>query len=290
MLTRTEKEEFVRNGIKAAKGYKAVAIVPLKGLPDRLFQSSRNRLKGDSVFLVGRKTLLTRILEGNAATKPLVKYLDDTSAVVLTNDDPFEFYAKLAALAIRLKAKPNQKAPAEIVIHSQETTLQPGQAVTELKQAGIDVQIQKGKVVISKDKVIKPGEVISTGMAKALHSLNITPFRASIEPSVVLSSNLMFTREVLGFNTEKMLSSMTLAFNSALQLSFALDIVNEYTVKELIAKAYRSAVCLGVEYNLYDAGIIERLIAKAVLSGSSIRVEEPAPAAEPTEQTNNDAK
>ena len=59
----------------------------------------------------------------------------------------------------------------------------PGQTVTELKAAGIDVQIQKGKVVIAKDKVlVKKGETISPGVAKALHTLEVYPFSAVVDP------------------------------------------------------------------------------------------------------------
>ena len=67
----------------------------------------------------------------------------------------------------------------------------PGQAVTDLKAAGIDVQIQKGKVVIAKDKVItKKGEAITSSVAKALHTLDINPFSATLEPLLMLSGSM----------------------------------------------------------------------------------------------------
>ena len=215
MLSKQQKSEFVAQASKDLKGYKSVAIIALGGIPDRLLQLSRNRMKGEAKFILGRKTLLTKILESDARTKGLVKYLEDTSAIVLTNSDPFELYGKLKENALRLKAKPNQKALDAITIKGGETTLQPGQAVTELKQAGIDVQIQKGKVVIAKDKVIKPGEVVTGAMAKALHSLNITPFTVSIEPDVVSNGNLLFTKEILSFTKESMLKSIAVAFSAA---------------------------------------------------------------------------
>ena len=59
----------------------------------------------------------------------------------------------------------------------------PGQTVTELKTAGIDVQIQKGKVVIAKDKMlVKKGEQMTPKVAKALHSSKYIPFNAVVEP------------------------------------------------------------------------------------------------------------
>ena len=81
----------------------------------------------------------------------------------------------------------------------------PGQAVTDLKTAGIDVQIQKGKVVISKDKVItKKGEVITAsgreGAAHARHKPVQRDYRAVSSCS---SSASIFNRAVLGINAEE---------------------------------------------------------------------------------------
>ncbi len=287
MLTKQEKQRFVNEGIKAVKAGKSVAVIQLNGTPDRLLQLSRNMMRGEARFILGRKSMLIRILEGSAETKRLAEFVTGTSAIVITGMDPFELNSRLRENVLRLSAKPKQAAPAEIVIHSQETTLQPGQAVTELKAAGIDVQIQKGKVVIAKDKVIKPGEIVTLGMAKALHSLNVTPFTAKIEPFVVLSSGMLFRRETLSITRETVTADIGRAFNSALGLSFELDIVNAYTIRPLIAKAYRNAVYLGVEYKLPDKGIVERLIERAVLEYKSM----PAPqAAEAAAANENDTK
>lgn len=289
MLTKQEKQKLVSDGIKAVKAGKSVAIIQLDGTPDRLLQLSRNRLRGSARFILGRKNVLARILEGNADTKGLAQYVTGTSAIVVADMDPFELNSRLRENVLRLSAKPKQAAPAEIVIRSQETTLQPGQAVTELKAAGIDVQIQKGKVVISKDKVIREGEIVTNGMAKALHSLNITPFTAKIEPFVVLSSGMLFRREVLSITRESVTADIGKAFNSALQLSLERGIVNRYTVRQLIGRAYRSAMHLGIECKLPDRGIVEKLIEKAVLGAKGMPAPVPeaaakeAPAGAPTE-------
>src|SRR5208283_37076 len=169
MLSKSQKMSFVETGKGYAKKYSTVGVLPLSGIPDRLLQSTKNKLKGDVTFVLGRKTLLTRILESSEKTKGLVKDLEATSAIIFSNDDPFELYKKFKAGAIKMAAKPNQIALDDVSVQAGETNIMPGQAVTELKAAGIDVQIQKGKVVIAKDKVIaKKGEMISASVAKAL--------------------------------------------------------------------------------------------------------------------------
>jgi large subunit ribosomal protein L10 len=270
MLTRDQKEKFVESASKELKSYKTIGIMPVGNIPDRLLQLSKNRMRSSIKVVMGRKNLLIKILESDSRSKDLVKYIEGTSAIVMSNKDPFELYGEFKSNSLKLAAKPNQKAPSDILISSGETTLQPGQAVTELKQAGIDVQIQKGKVVIAKDKKVKEGEVITTGLSKALHTLGIKPIVASITPAVIFSDGTLFTQKVLSITPEGLSKDIAKALGEAIAISYAANIVNSFTIKSMLLKAYSSAMHLGIEYKLYDKGIVEKLLGAAALQAASL--------------------
>ncbi len=273
MLTRNQKESFVESMGKELKGYKTIGIMPVNGIPDKLLQLSKNRMRGGTRVILGRKNLLIKILESDDRSKGLVKYIEGTSAIVLSNKDPFELYREFKSNSLKLAAKPNQKAPSEIFISSGETSLQPGQAVTELKQAGIDVQIQKGKVIIAKDKTIKEGDTITVGLSKALHTLGIKPIIASIAPSVIFADSILFTQKALAITPESMGNDIARAISQAISLSYAANIINSFTIKDMVIKAHNSAMYLGVEYKLYDKGIIEELLGAAALQAKSLNAD-----------------
>ncbi len=271
-LSKSEKVKFVDEAKKEVKSYKVIGILNLNGLPDRLTQKAKNSSKPNTKFILGRKKLLEKILEAHDKGSQLTKELTGTSAIILSNEDPFELYQRFKKNAIKLSAKPGQVAPDDVHIQSGETTIMPGQTVTELKSAGIDVQIQKGKVVIAKDKIlVKKGDVISPMVAKALHTLEIYPFSAVVDPVLMADRQMLYTRTVLGINAEVMIAQMTGAFRSALALSLERNIINRYTITNLIGKAYNNAMWLGTEANLYDSGVIERVIAKAALGAASLK-------------------
>ncbi len=270
MLTRDQKEKFVESASKELKSYKTIGIMPVGNIPDRLLQLSKNRMRSSIKVVMGRKNLLIKILESDSRSKDLVKYIEGTSAIVMSNKDPFELYGEFKSNSLKLAAKPNQKAPSDILISSGETTLQPGQAVTELKQAGIDVQIQKGKVVIAKDKKVKEGEVITTGLSKALHTLGIKPIVASITPAVIFSDGTLFTQKALSITPEGLSKDIAKALGEAIAISYAANIVNSFTIKSMLLKAYSSAMHLGIEYKLYDKGIVEKLLGAAALQAASL--------------------
>ncbi|MGC8652328.1 MAG: 50S ribosomal protein L10 [Candidatus Micrarchaeia archaeon] len=265
MLSRDQKIKFVEAASKELSGYSTVGVVSLGSIPDRLLQSVKNSMRGETKFIIGRKSMLMRILESSEGTKKLVPQLSGTSAIILSNDDPFELYAKFKAKSIRLEAKPGQMAPDDVGIKSGETSMQPGQAVTDLKSAGIDVQIQKGKVVIARDQVVvKKGDAISLQVAKALHLLGIAPFAAVIEPIAMISNGITFTRDVLSITKETTIARISEAFAQALALSFGANIVNAYTIGTMVSRAYANAVALGVSANIYAEGITGKLIEKAL--------------------------
>lgn len=282
MLNKQQKVKFVEEEKKELGKYSMVGILPVNGIPDRLVQASRNKMRSKVRFIIAKKSLLTRILEGSPKTKPLAKELKGMSAIILSNEDPFQIYKEFKSNSIRLAAKPNQIAPDDINIQAAETAIQPGQAVTELKQAGIDVQIQKGKVVIAKDKVlVKKGGVITTAVSKALKTLDIMPFTASIVPSVMLSGNIAFTRDILEIDTAKVVGDMLKGFTYALTISLKAEIVNRYTIVTFVGDAYRSAMAVGIEAKIPEPGIIEKLMANAVMQAASLNsmVKEEAPPA-----------
>ena len=64
VLTKSGKVKFVEDAKKELKSYKVVGVLNLNGLPDRLIQKAKNSSKPNTKFILGRKTLLEKILAG----------------------------------------------------------------------------------------------------------------------------------------------------------------------------------------------------------------------------------
>ncbi len=271
MLNKEQKGKVVSRNSAKIKDYRTIAVVRLDGTPDRLFQSVRNKMRSKAVIVTGRKNILRRTLASDKRTESLAKNLEGTCAIVMSNENPFELYKEFRGSSIKLAAKPHQKAPIDINIEAGETSLPPGQAVTELKSAGIDVKIDKGKVVISKAKtLVHKDETISLNVAKALHTLNVLPFTAELKPSAIFNEGYIFTPELLELDSKRMAEDIARAFNSALEFSFEAKIINKYTVKKFVEEAYRNAMALGVGAKIYDSKIIDALLANAYAAASTL--------------------
>jgi large subunit ribosomal protein L10 len=260
-MLKKEKIEFVKKTKAELKHYKTIGVMPIEAIPDRLVQKIRNRLKPDSKFVIARKNLIFKILEGHEDLKALEPHITGNVALILSNDDPIELYNKVSSNPIRLGAKPNQISPEDINIESGETSIAPGQAVTDLKAAGIDVKIDKGKVVISKSKVlVAKGAKITTPIAKALKMLDVMPFEAKGRLSAAMQDHLLFNENVLKINKEYIIGELSRDFAQANALTIAIKFVTPYNATMFVSKALNEAVALGIEAKIYEKEIVEKLL------------------------------
>ncbi len=281
MMVKAQKVEFVKKLSKEIKSYSTVGIMPLDSVPDSLVQKVRNELKPEVKFLIARKTLTMKILDSDPRFAKLKDYATGNFAIILSNKDPTELNKVIVANKMKLGAKPNQVSPSDINIESGETSIAPGQAVTDMKTAGIDVKIEKGKVVISKSKVlVKKGEKISTAISKALKMLDIAPFEAGTKLTVALNGNLLFTEAVLSVDSNYVTRELALNFGAANALATQIGLVTKYNASGFIRKGYLSALGLGLEAEIYEPGITDKLLARAVREAVSlngkVKVEAPA--------------
>lgn len=295
-MLKAEKVAYVKKLEKEIKSYKTVAIMPLETVPDTLVQRVRNGLKPEVKFIMVRKTLAQRVLGSDPRLEKLKAYATGNFAILLSNKDPTELNKHIVTNRMKLIAKPNQIAPSEISIEAGETSIAPGQAVTDMKTAGIDVKIDKGKVVISKSKVlVKKGEKISTAISKALKMLDIMPFEAGTKLNAVVYENLLFNEVALGIDVKFVADNVAIDFSAANALATQIGFVTKYNASGFIRKGYLSALGLGLEAEIYQPGITDKLIAKAVREAISLNAKVPetkaaAPAPEANQSTTTDAK
>ena len=247
MMLKAQKVEYVERVKKEVKSYKTVGIMSLESVPDTLVQKVRNRMKPEVRFLVMRKSLAMRVLESDPRLAKLAPYTTGNFAILLSNKEPGELNSIISTNKMKLIAKPNQISPADINIESGETTIAPGQAVTDMKSAGIDVQIVKGKVVISKSKtLVKKGEKISTAISRALKMLDVMPFEAGTKLKAVVQGDLLFSEMTLAVDTV-VLNEVMVNFLQANALATQIGYVTKYNADSFIRKAYLAALGLALK-------------------------------------------
>ena len=242
-----EKKKTVSELEKLIKNKKTILITSIKNIPTSQFQIIAKKLRGKAIVKVPKKNLIFKAIDnsGNDAVKELKEKINDNIALLFSDIDAFELAGELVRNKSPAKAKPGQEAPEDIVIEAGPTDLLPGPAISELGALGIQVQIDKGKIVIREPRTItKKGEKISAGAADVMSKLDIKPFSVGFIPLSAFDSqeNKIYTN--INIDPEGTVQKLKSAFGKALPFAVAVGYASKDTIGFLIGKAGMHAKAL----------------------------------------------
>ncbi|MFH1222548.1 MAG: 50S ribosomal protein L10 [Candidatus Micrarchaeota archaeon] len=277
-----EKAKEVAETIAEMKNYKTVALVSLDKLPDALYQSLRKKIRseGGKVKTL-RKPVLSRVLQSDKKLAARVNAADRPCGLILTNSSPYQINQFFKQNTKKRGAKINEIAPFDIIVPEGETDLPPGPALSELKGAGLNVQIKGGKIVISKDSTVaKTGEKITMLKAKALQTLGIKPF--TIKANIVFGYDREYIYEKSLLDLGDTLDADLLAAErSAFSLSVNAGYPTETNAEFVMRDAYLQGISFAVNSKTYNSVTIEADILNALAQSGAI--EKKAEATKPAE-------
>ncbi len=281
---------------------RVVGLASVSKIPGPQMQSIRSRLRGKAEMKVVKNRLLLRALEAAAEERKgideLEKFVDGQVALVLTDSNPFRLFRELEATKTKAPAKGGETAPEDIVVNEGDTPFKPGPVVGDLQKAGIPAAIERGKVVIKKDKVlVEQGQRIPRDVARALSRLEIYPLTVGLDLHGVVEDGTLFTKDVLAVDEGALQRDLKNAIQRAYTLAMALAYPSRTVLPTLLANAQGRALALGLAARYPEAELLPILLSRAHAQGlvlasrvpdtldeeSRAKVEAPPPE-EPTEE------
>jgi large subunit ribosomal protein L10 len=255
--------------LKASIDSKSViGVAFIGGIPGTAIQKMRKDLLGKADIIVVKNTIATLALEHGSAKKPNLKALtpimDGQTAIIATDMNPFKLYQLLEENKSKMAARGGETAPEDIEIKAGDTPFKPGPIVGELQKAGIPAAIADGKVVIKKDKVlVKAGDKISRDIAPVLAKLEIFPLTVGMDLRAVYDGGTVFMKDVLSVDPKQYVSNVMVASNQALSLAMEIGYVTDFTIRPMVAKAYRSALAVSIDAGIANKESVPFILAKA---------------------------
>lgn len=241
------KKKRVKELIKVIKESKVIGIADVENLPASALGAIKRKLRGKARILVSKKPIINRALK-NAGVDKLDKLLEQKvvmPALVLGKEDPFKIYAAIKKGKTKAPAKPGQTALKDIIVPAGPTPFTPGPVISELGNLGIKSKVEEGKIVVVADvQVIKEGETFSPELASILSRLNINPMEIGLNVKAMFEKGMVYARDVLDIDEERLLEDITNAARQALNLSIEAGILNSVSTVILIQKAAGQAKAL----------------------------------------------
>ena len=217
---------------------KTVMIISIKSLPSAQFQDIKKKLRSKVKIQVAKKSLIDFALDhcGIKELHKLVKYVDDSTAILFSDGDAFEISGILSSEKSPAKAKAGQIAPSDIEVKAGPTELIPGPDISALSAVGLAPKVENGKISVMQDKIIvREGEAITEALASIMAKLDIVPFEVKIEPVAAYMNGIVY--EGIKIDKGEMITELEDSFGRSLSFAIEIAYVNDKTLDYIIGKA-----------------------------------------------------
>jgi len=219
-----------------------------------------------------RNTIARRALESSVPEiRPLADFIEDQTALLFSNDNPFKLNALLEKGKRPMPIKAGARAPKDIVVEAGVTSFSPGPMVGKLQAAGIPAAIKSGKVVINQNITLaKEGEVVSAKTADILKTMEIFPRNVGLELRAAYEGGLIFKVKDLFIDVEAQISELSVASAKAFNFAVKIGYATPQTVGPMLQKAQTEARALVLDAGLPVPGMMEMLLAKAAANAKAL--------------------
>ncbi|RLG21226.1 50S ribosomal protein L10 [Candidatus Micrarchaeota archaeon] len=267
------KKDKVKEIAEKIRNSPVVGIIDIKKLPSQQFQEIRKKLRGKAEIVVTKKSIIQRAIEesGIDKNKEFERYVEGPVGLIFSSEDPFKLSRSLKENKSRASAKEGMIAEKDIVVPAGETDIPAGPALTELKMAKIDVKLDKGKIVITKDSTVaKAGDVISKEVANALNKLGIKPVEIWLHVKAFYQDGVVYPAEVLDIDEEKLFNDVTKAYKEALSLAFNIGYPTKDVVEIMLTQAHSKALSLAINAEIFTKQSMEAILSKYGSRGKAL--------------------
>jgi len=269
--------------------YQKIVVVGADNVGSNQMQKIRQTLRGNAEILMGKNTMVRKVLreyvETNPKVEPLIGLVKNNVGFVFTNGDLSEVEKKLLQHRVGAPAKAGSIAPEDVFVPKGPTGMEPTQTAF-LQALNIASKINKGQVEIVSDvHLIKAGEKVGPSEATLLQKLNIKPFSYGLSILNIYDNGAVYEPAVLKLTDADLLAKFRNGINNVASLSLAIGYPTLASLPHALYAAYKNvlAVAVETEYSFPAAEKIKEFIknpsAFAVAAAPAAAATSAAPAA-----------
>lgn len=254
---------------KLLDDYSQVLIAAADNVGSTQLQNIRKGLRGDSVVLMGKNTMMKRSIRihaentGNNAILNLIPLLVGNVGLIFTKGDLKEVSEEVAKYKVGAPARVGLVAPIDVVVPPGNTGLDPSQT-SFFQVLNIPTKINKGTVeIITPVELIKKGDKVGSSEAALLAKLGIRPFSYGLVVSTVYDNGSVFSPEVLDLTEDDLIEKFAIGVSMVTSLSLAISYPTLAAAPHMFINAYKNVLAIAVEtdYSFPQADKVKEYLA-----------------------------
>ncbi|XP_076925461.1 large ribosomal subunit protein uL10-like [Bidens hawaiensis] len=249
--------------------YTQVLVAAADNVGSNQLQNIRQGLRGDSVILMGKNTMMKRSIRmhsektGNKAYLNLIPLLVGNVGLIFTKGDLKEVREEVAKYKVGAPARVGLVAPVDVVVPPGNTGLDPSQT-SFFQVLNIPTKINKGTVeIITPVELIKKGDKVGSSEAALLAKLGIRPFSYGLVVQTVYDNGSVFSPEVLDLTEDDLVEKFALGVSMVTSLALAIHYPTVAAAPHMLINGYKNllAVAVEIEYSFPLADKVKEYLA-----------------------------
>nr|P50345.1 RecName: Full=Large ribosomal subunit protein uL10; AltName: Full=60S acidic ribosomal protein P0 [Lupinus luteus]CAA63786.1 P0 ribosomal protein [Lupinus luteus] len=248
--------------------YTQILVVNADNVGSKQLQNIRQGLRGDSVVLMGKNTMMKRSVRihaektGNQAFLNLIPLLIGNVGLIFTKGYLKEVSEEVAKYKVGAPACVGLVAPIDVVVPPGNTGLDPSQT-SFFQVLNIPTKINKGTVeIITPVELIKKGDKVGSSEAALLAKLGIRPFSYGLVVLSVYDNGSVFKPEVLDLTEDDLLEKFAIGVSQCYFSDTSHFIPNPSAAPHVFINAYKNvlAVAVATEYSFPQADEVKEYL------------------------------
>jgi len=222
-------------------------------------QKTRIALRGKAVVLMGKNTLMRKVIREMVPQNPnlenLLQFIYGNMGLVFTNADLKEVRTMILSNKTPAAAKSGTLAPSDVFVPAGPTGMDPGQ--TSFFQAlNIGTKIVKGTIeIINQVHLLKPNDRVSASHVALLAKLNILPFFYGFKVTDVYENGTVYAAAILDMTKDEILKKFLSGVQKFAAVSLAIHYPTEASLGHIVAGGFSKllAISLTTDYTFPQA-------------------------------------
>ncbi|XP_052586788.1 60S acidic ribosomal protein P0-like [Peromyscus californicus insignis] len=244
----TWKSNYFLKIIQLLDDYPKCFIVGADNVGSKQMQQIRMSLRGKTVVLMGKNTMMRKAirghLENNPALEKLLSHIRGNVGFVFTEEDLTEIRDRLLANKVPAAAPTGAIAPREVTVPAQNTGLGP-EKTSFFQALGITTKISRGTTEILSDvQLIKTEDKVGASEATLL---NISPFSFRLIIQQVFDNGSIYNPEVLDITEQTLHSRFLEGVQNVASVCLQIGYLTVASVPHSIINGYKRVLALSVE-------------------------------------------
>ncbi|KAG4920247.1 hypothetical protein AAZX31_18G028900 [Glycine max] len=268
-LTKAQKKiAYDAKLCKLLDNYTQILVVAADNVGSNQLQNIRHGLRGDSVILMGKNTMMKRTIKihaqntGNTTILNLIPLLVGNVGLIFTKGDVKEVKEVVSKYKVAAPARVGLVAPIDVVVPPGNTGLDPSQT-SFFQVLNIPTKINKGTVeIITPVELIMKGDKVGSSEAALLSKLAIRPFSYGLAVVSVYENGSVFSPEVLDLTEDDLVVKFAEGVCMVSSLSLAISYPSIAAAPHMFVNSYKNilAVAVATEYSFPEADKVKEYL------------------------------